>query len=46
MTSVAGLVAARANIFVIFKSGNKIEENLKIFVEVDRLRRLGVLCQL
>jgi hypothetical protein len=46
MTSVAGLAAARANIFVIFKSGNKIEENLKIFVEVDHLRSLGVLCQL
>jgi hypothetical protein len=32
MTSVA---AAQANIFSISKSGNKIEENLKIFVEVD-----------
>jgi hypothetical protein len=38
MTSVA---AAQANIFAIFKSGNKIEENLKIFVEVDHLRRWG-----
>jgi hypothetical protein len=41
MTSVAGLAAARANIFVIFKSGNKIEENLKIFMEVDHLRSWG-----
>jgi hypothetical protein len=38
------VVAAQADIFAIF--GNKIEENLKIFVEVDHLRSQGVLCQL
>jgi hypothetical protein len=43
MTSVA---AAQANIFAILKSGNKIEENLNIFVGVDHLRSWGVLCQL
>jgi hypothetical protein len=38
------VVAAQADIFAIF--GNKIAENLNIFVEVDHLRSWGALWQL